>query len=126
LLALFERFDRKAESAMRLIFWTIGSLLASLSILAFAFSAFSFLALGQWNFMSSNQLWLRLGAQSDQAGEAMTLSQTIMALVPQSEALAMLDRFLVSPIFDMGFVFLVGVLGAFFLYLGRFREPDYF
>lgn len=113
---------------MRLIFWTIGSLLASLSILAFAFSSFSYLAVGRWSFMSSNQLWLRLGLGTGESGQegAMTLSQTLMALLPDSEALGLLDRFLISPVFDMGFVFLVGVLGAFFLYVGRYREPDYF
>ncbi len=113
---------------MRLIFWALGSLLASLSILAFAFSSFSYLAVGRWSFMSSNQIWMRLGLGAGEGGQdtALTLSQTIMAQLPNSELLSLLDRFLISPIFDMGFVFLVGVLGAFFLYVGRYREPDYF
>lgn len=113
---------------MRLIFWTLGSLLASLAIMAFAFASFSFLVLGQWRFISTNELWARLELSGTAAGASLGkgLSDTLMGMLPQADWVGMFDTYLVAPVFDMGFVFLMALLGAFFMYVGRYREPDYF
>ena len=105
---------------MKLLSWTLGCFLLCLSALVGLFEIYSFMARDAWQFLTSDLVWQNLN------GAPRTIADSLALTFEGQAWISSLNELAIEPLAGFALLPILAGLGLILVWLGRYREPDFF